>query len=209
MAEVKDLENVEQEATAPAMEETAADSAAPAETRVNLKARWQAIPRKKRRRIIRLCILALLLVIAAVGSAMGSDDNGTDAPQQIQQETTGTPESGAGQAEEPAVTYTAYSVGQLMDDLDSNALKAESTYQDQYVELTGRLNVIDSDGDYISIVPQDDQFAILGVQCYLQTEEQRQQVLDMQIDQVITGRGQITSVGEVMGYSLDVDDFGA
>ena len=66
MAEVKDLEKVEQEATAPAMEETAADSAAPAETRVNLKARWQAIPRKKRRRIIRLCILALLLVIAAV-----------------------------------------------------------------------------------------------------------------------------------------------
>lgn len=107
------------------------------------------------------------------------------------------------------MTYTAYSVGQLMDDLDSNALKAESTYQDQYVELTGRLNVIDSDGDYISIVPQDDQFAILGVQCYLQTEEQRQQVLDMQIDQVITVRGQITSVGEVMGYSLDVDDFGA
>nr|WP_317284697.1 zinc-ribbon domain-containing protein [uncultured Dysosmobacter sp.] len=149
----------------------------------------------------------VVLVIAAVGSAMGSEDNGgTDTPQQ---EITGTPESGAGQAEEPAVTYTAYSVGQLMDDLDSNALKAESTYQDQYVELTGRLNVIDSEGDYISIVPQDDQFAILGVQCYLQTEEQRQQVLEMQIDQVITVRGQITSVGEVMGYLLDVDDFGA
>lgn len=149
----------------------------------------------------------VVLVIAAVGSAMGSEDNGgTDTPQQ---ETTGTPESGTGQAEEPAVTYTAYSVGQLMDDLDSNALKAESTYQDQYVELTGRLNVVDSDGDYISIVPQDDQFAILGVQCYLQTEEQRQQVLEMQIDQVITVRGQITSVGEVMGYLLDVDDFGA
>ena len=68
----------------------------------------------------------VVLVIAAVGSAMGSEDNGgTDTPQQ---ETTGTPESGAGQAEEPAVTYTAYSVGQLMDDLDSSALKAESTY---------------------------------------------------------------------------------
>ena len=36
MAEVKDLENVEQEATAPAMEETAADSAAPAETRARV-----------------------------------------------------------------------------------------------------------------------------------------------------------------------------
>lgn len=31
----------------------------------------------------------------------------------------------------------------------------------------------------------------------------------MQIDQVITVRGQITSVGEVMGYAMDVDDFGA
>lgn len=164
---------------------------------------------KNKKPIYRRCWFWVLvvLVIAAVGSAMGSEDNGgTDTPQQ---EITGTPESGAGQAEEPAVTYTAYSVGQLMDDLDSNALKAESTYQDQYVELTGRLNVVDSDGDYISIVPQDDQFAILGVQCYLQTEEQRQQVLEMQIDQVITVRGQITSVGEVMGYLLDVDDFGA
>lgn len=152
----------------------------------------------------------VVLVIAEVGSSMGGEGNGgTDAPQQAQQETTDTPESGTDQAEEPAVTYTAYSVGQLMDDLDSNALKAESTYQDQYVELTGRLSVIDSDGNYISIVPQDDQFAILGVQCYLQTEEQRQQVLDMKIDQVITVRGRITSVGEVMGYALDVDDFGA
>ena len=36
MAEVKDLENVEQAATAPARAETAADRAAPAATRGNL-----------------------------------------------------------------------------------------------------------------------------------------------------------------------------
>ena len=65
MAEVKDLEELKQEEAAPAMEETPADSAAPAPA--GLKARWQAIPRKTRRRFIRLGILILaLLVIAAV-----------------------------------------------------------------------------------------------------------------------------------------------
>lgn len=154
--------------------------------------------------------LLAVLVIGAVGSAMGGEDSGeTNSPQQTQQEADGTPEGGSSEPEEPAVTYTAYSVEQLMDDLRTNALKAESAYQDQYVELTGRLNVIDSDGDYLSIVPENDPFAVLGVQCYLQTEEQLQQVLDMEIDQVITVRGQITSVGEVLGYQLDIDDFGA
>lgn len=154
--------------------------------------------------------LLAVLVIGAVGSAMGGEDSGeTNSPQQTQQEIAGTPEGGNSETEEPAVTYTAYSVEQLMDDLRTNALKAESAYQDQYVELTGRLNVIDSDGDYLSIVPENDPFAVLGVQCYLQTEEQLQQVLDMEIDQVITVRGQITSVGEVLGYQLDIDDFGA
>ena len=65
MAEVKDLEELKQEEAAPAMEEIPADSAAPAPA--GLKARWQAIPRKTRRRFIRLGILILaLLVIAAV-----------------------------------------------------------------------------------------------------------------------------------------------
>lgn len=154
--------------------------------------------------------LLVVLVIGAVGSAMGGEDSGaTNPPQQTQQEADGTPEGETSEPEKNAVTYTAYSVEQLMDDLRTNALKAENTYQDQYVELTGRLNVIDSDGDYISIVPENDALAILGVQCYLQTEEQLQQVLDMEIDQVITVRGQITSVGEVLGYQLDIDDFGA
>ena len=68
MAEVKDLENVEQEKTAPAMAEPKAEGGASGgETRVDLRARWKAIPRKKRRRVIRLgVILLVLLVIASI-----------------------------------------------------------------------------------------------------------------------------------------------
>ena len=67
MADVKDLENLNPEETAPAMEDSTAESGASGETRVSLKARWQAIPRKKRRRIIRLgVIVVVLLVIVAI-----------------------------------------------------------------------------------------------------------------------------------------------
>ena len=68
MAEVKDLENMEQETTAPAMAEPRAeDGASGGGTRVDLRSRWRAIPRKKRRRVIRLgVILLVLLVIAAI-----------------------------------------------------------------------------------------------------------------------------------------------
>ena len=63
MAEVKDLEEMKQEETAPAMEKTPADSAAP--EKPGLRARWQAIPRKKRRRTVRLVAVILALAILA------------------------------------------------------------------------------------------------------------------------------------------------
>lgn len=55
--------------------------------------------------------LLVVLVIGGVGAGMGGEDSGGAAPAQTQQEVSGTPESGADEAEEPAVTYTAYSVG--------------------------------------------------------------------------------------------------
>ena len=78
MAEVKDLENLEQEQASPAAAGTAAEippaegapaegGASPEKTRMGLKQRWQAIPRKKRRKVIRLGVIVLvLLVVAAI-----------------------------------------------------------------------------------------------------------------------------------------------
>ncbi|MDD3002035.1 MAG: hypothetical protein PHF29_09810 [Candidatus Riflebacteria bacterium] len=108
---------------------------------------------------------------------------------------------------EEVIEYTTYEVGELLDDLNNNALKAESKYSEQYVELSGELSNIDSDGKYISITPSDEEFAIIGVQCYLMSDEQKDKVMEMSKGDVITVRGKITSVGEVMGYSLDIDEF--
>ena len=141
--------------------------------------------------------LIVVVIVAAVGAGAGGSG---EAPQ-------GGGSQQDGGSQQP-ISYTAYEVSQLMDDLSGNAMKAESTYKNQYVALSGRLGVIDSSGKYISIYSADDPFDFIGVTCYLKNDAQRQQVMEMSVDDVITVRGKITSVGEVLGYSLNVTDFG-
>ena len=40
------------------------------------------------------------------------------------------------------ISYTAYTVDQLMEDLNKNAANASGVYKDQYVELTDRKSVV-------------------------------------------------------------------
>ena len=68
------------------------------------------------------------------------------------------------------------------------------------------MSVIDSDGKYISIVDSEDEWALLGVQCYIKNDEQKQAVMDMSIGDEIVVKGKITNVGEVMSYTLDMTE---
>ena len=87
------------------------------------------------------------------------------------------------------------------------ALKAERTFQDQYVELEGYISGIDSDGDYISIgaKPSNYDYLFQSITCYIKNDAQLDQILDMSVEDPIVVRGQITDIGEVLGYYLDID----
>ena len=142
-------------------------------------------------------ILVVIIVIGVIGSMGGNSSD-----------TSSNSSSGSTKAESTAapIEYTAYDVSELMEDLNGNALKATDKYKDQYVELIGKLNVIDSSGKYISIVPTNDDFAILGVQCYIKTDDQKSTVMDLSIGDTVVVKGKITDVGEVLGYSLNIDE---
>jgi RNA polymerase subunit RPABC4/transcription elongation factor Spt4/lysyl-tRNA synthetase class II len=148
-------------------------------------------------------VLIIVILVAAIGSA-GS--NKTNAGNTAAPVTSANSSADKSESPAPEITYTTYDVSGLMDDLKNNALKASEKYKDQYVELTGRLNVIDSSGKYISIVPVNDEFAILGVQCYIKSEDQKNAILDMSVGDTLVVKGKITDVGEVMGYSLNIDE---
>ena len=57
----------------------------------------------------------------------------------------------------------------------------------------------------LRFVDQNDEWAFSGIQCYLTTDEQKAQIMEMSVDDIVTLRGKIKSVGEVLGYSLDID----
>lgn len=104
------------------------------------------------------------------------------------------------------ITYTAVDIAQMNADLKNNALKAEKTYKDQNIEISGKILVIDSSGQYISIADPDDEFAIIGITCYLKNDDQRNIVAELSTNQNVTVKGKVKSVGEVLGYSLDVNE---
>ena len=113
---------------------------------------------------------------------------------------------GGGQLQE-AVSYTHYNVTELFDALKKNALSAEKTYNGQYVEIEGYLGTIDSGGKYICVEASSNSYDYLfdSVQCYIKSAEQTDRVMEMSAGDPVTVRGKITAVGEVLGYSLDID----
>lgn len=144
--------------------------------------------------------IIVIIVLAAIGGSGSSDSSGSTS-------STATSKTAvSSSSSEAAIEYTAYTVTELSEDLNSNALKAADKYKGQYVELTGRLSVIDSNGKYVSIVDSTDEWAITGVQCYIKDDEQKQVVMDMSIGDEIVVKGKITDVGEVLGYFLDMTE---
>lgn len=144
--------------------------------------------------------IIVLIIFAAIGGSSSSSDS-TNSSSKVTSKTTS-----AGASSEVAIDYIPYSVAKLSEDLDANALKTSDKYKGQYVELRGTLNVIDSDGKYISIVDSSDDWAILGVQCSIKTDEQKQAVMDFALGDEIIVKGKITNVGEVLGYYLDMTE---
>ena len=144
--------------------------------------------------------IIVIIVLAVIGGSGSSDSSGSTS-------STATSKTAvSSSSSEATIEYTAYTVTELSEDLNSNALKAADKYKGQYVELTGRLSVIDSNGKYVSIVDSTDEWAITGVQCYIKNDEQKQVVMDMSIGDEIVVKGKITDVGEVLGYFLDMTE---
>lgn len=138
-------------------------------------------------------VLIAVLVLGFGGCMGGSGDSDSSGS-----------DSSASQAEQK-IEYTAVTVDEMTDALDSNAAAASDKYDGQYLEITGRLSNIDSDGNYISLSDMHDDWAVIGVTCYIKNDEQLDKVKSMSVDQEVTVRGKITEVGEVLGYSLDID----
>lgn len=141
-----------------------------------------------------MIILGVIVVIAIFASIGGGSES-----------TTSTTNTESKTAEQQTIEYMPVTVATLIEELESNAMKAENTYNKKYVEITGKLNNIDSSGSYISLYPGRSDFELTGVQCYIKNQDQTNKVMEMNIGDTVTLRGKIKSVGEIFGYGLDIE----
>jgi RNA polymerase subunit RPABC4/transcription elongation factor Spt4 len=96
-------------------------------------------------------------------------------------------------------------VDELNTLLEENALKASRTYKNKKVRLTGILTTIDSSGRYFSLGPLRGMSIFGNVTCRIE-ERHLDTVIDLVKGQKLTVEGKIISVGEVIGYTIEVEE---
>lgn len=102
--------------------------------------------------------------------------------------------------------YETVDIQDLLDELDANALRAKQTYNGKYIEFSGKLTNIDSSGDYISVSPSNDEWSFDTIHCSVTDKSQLDVISRMNIDDTVTIRGEVTDVGEVLGYFVDIHE---
>ena len=146
-------------------------------------------------------LVALLAIIGKLGG--GSNASSASASSSDTKTSSSNSKKTSSATSIPLEYYTSVTVDELVNDLSANALKAQEKYKGQYLQITGRLSNIDSDGKYISLSTTNISFT--SVMCYIKNDTQRAQVANMSTDDVITLRGKCKDMGEVMGYRIDID----
>ena len=104
------------------------------------------------------------------------------------------------------IEYLKVDIDDLENDLDNNAAAASEKYKGKYLEIVGKLGTIDSSLRYFIIKSTTNKWDIGGIHCNLRNSKTREIIKTLNRDQIISVKGQVTDVGEVLGYYLNVDE---
>ncbi|MBQ7661664.1 MAG: hypothetical protein IJS44_06370 [Clostridia bacterium] len=160
-------------------------------------------------------VIVGVVVLSAISAASGnkkatptSQNQAETAPQVQAAAPSVTTAATAQMTESKVIEYTPYDCIALFDELAKNALRAEQAHQDEYVEVTGYIHGFDSDGKYFTVGARENDYDHLfdSITCYFKNDTQRETAIQMDKYDKITIRGKITSIGEVLGYRIDVDE---
>lgn len=146
--------------------------------------------------------LVVLALVAVIGVAVfgGSDGSGSSGGSG----NSGGSSSPAATEEAEPIEYQDVDINVLFDTLKSNALNAKNTYEGTPVRVTGVLTNIDASGDYFNI-GNGDEYSFDSIQCYIKNDETLDKIAASSKGDTLTVCGTMSSVGEVLGYSMNVD----
>ncbi|MBR2682134.1 MAG: hypothetical protein IKE22_02590 [Atopobiaceae bacterium] len=151
-------------------------------------------------------VVVALVVLGLVfgGSGSKSDSGKTDTAETKQEQTEEAAKQEEAAPEPEPVSYQDVDINTLFETLSSNPLNAKNTYEGTPVRFTGVLKNIDASGKYFSLGNGDD-YSFERIQCYIKNDDTLNAIASASMGDSITVCGTISSVGEVLGYSMDVD----
>lgn len=101
--------------------------------------------------------------------------------------------------------YVEADIDALLNDAQNNAAKANRDYKGKFVKIVGgAVFNIESNARYIAIEGSDP-YTLIHVQCYPKNNQVKDAMINLSKGQTVTVYGKITDVGEILGYSLDLD----
>ena len=151
-------------------------------------------------------ILAIIVILGIGGAAIGGggdDEAATNEPASSSDVSSGA-QNEAKATEEKKVEYEDITADQLSEDLEANAASAKDKYAGNYYAISGKLGNIDSDGAYINI-DTSDEWDFTNIQCFIQNDDQLDKIKSMSKGDAIVIKGEVTDVGELLGYTIDID----
>lgn len=104
---------------------------------------------------------------------------------------------------EEDIEYHSYTCSQLIDEYEQSYTAAERAHTDEYIEVTGYIAYIDSDGQSIAI-GNGDPTSFNTIYCRITDEVQLAQIMNMKIGDEITIRGHMVDVGMFLGYQMEI-----
>lgn len=136
----------------------------------------------------------IVVIIAIVGGSSGDNETSTNTTDKTSKT-------------EDQIVYEIVDLQTMFDDLRGNAMKAETKYQKKYVEFECEINSFDSDGSYISVEPVGaGEWNFTTAMCYIKNDSQKEFLVEKNVGDTITIKGRVKSIGEVMGYSIDINE---
>lgn len=148
-------------------------------------------------------IIIAIIAVGVIGAAAGGGGSNSEKTEKSKTDSASNSSEKASEEQAP-IEYMPVTATELSDALESNAMKAQNDYKDKYIEVTGTLGTIDSNGKYVSI-NSDKDFDFTNIQCFLKTDEQKEVIMNKTAGDTIKVKGYCKDVGELLGYSIDID----
>ena len=153
------------------------------------------------KRIIGLVCIASFVLVGVINS----DSNSGSSSSSNYSSSSSSSSSSSKQVQEPAKNYAEANIAVLLDDAKNNAAKANRDYKGKFVKIVGGFVFnIESNARYIQLEGSDP-YTFIHVTCRPKNDQVKNAMINLSNGQQVTVYGKITDVGEIMGYSLDLE----